>query len=85
MFGRPSRFLTDNGGEFANEDFIQMCDRMGIIICTTAAESPWSNGMVERNNGLLGEAIRKVVEDVECSLETALSWVVNAKNSLHNV
>lgn len=44
------------------------------------------NGTCERHNGIIKESIKKVVEETGCSLETAVSWAVSAKNSLsgHN-
>ena len=47
-FGTTEKFLVDNGGEFANPSYIEMAEQFGITIKTTAAESPWSNGTVER-------------------------------------
>ena len=85
LFGRPEKFLTDNGGEFCNHHFMEMCHKMGIKVLTTASESPWSNGMVERHNGIIGEVVNKVIEENKCSIEVALSWAINAKNSLHNI
>ena len=41
VFGSPAKFLTDNGGEFANSTFTSMCESLGIK--TTVAELPWSN------------------------------------------
>ena len=84
-FGHPHKFLTDNGGEFCNDEFISLCENFNIRVCTTAAESPWSNGLVERHNGILGLMVPKVIENCNCSLETALAWSVSAKNSLANV
>ncbi|XP_066911985.1 uncharacterized protein [Clytia hemisphaerica] len=54
-------------------------------VITTAAESPWSNGLVERHNGIIGENVTKIVRDVDCELRIALSWAVSAKNALHNI
>ena len=34
---------------------------------------------------MVAETLRKTVQDVQCDLETALAWTINAKNSLHNV
>ena len=85
IFGRPEKLLVDNGGEFVNKDFIDLCENFNINIKTTAAESAWSNGLCEKYNGVIGEGTEKVVEDVGCSVEIALAWSVNAKNSLHNV
>ena len=50
VFGSPAKFLTDYGGEFANIMFISMCESLGIVIKTTAAELPWSNSLVERQS-----------------------------------
>ena len=62
-----------------------MCENLNINIKTTAAESAWSNGLCEKYNGVIGRAVKKVVEEVRCSLDIALAWSVNAKNSLHMV
>jgi transposase InsO family protein len=53
LFGRPRRFLSDNGGEYNNSYFLDMCDKLGVHVITTGAESPWSNGLVERLNGIM--------------------------------
>ena len=81
-FGSPRKFLTDNGGEFSNERFREMSEKLNIESTTTAAESPFSNGMVERHNLILAEAMIKVIEDVKCSPDIALAWAVSAKNAL---
>ena len=47
IFGAPVRFLLDNGGEFNNYDFQDMSENLNVEITTTAAEFPWSNGVVE--------------------------------------
>ena len=85
VFGIPQTILSDNGGEFANKDFIDMCNNLNIKFKTTAAEAPWSNGLVERHNGMIGEAVSKILEDINCSIEIALCWACNAKNSLQNI
>ena len=85
IFGRPVQIYTDNGGEFVNEEFMQMCLKFGIKVKTTAAYAPWSNGIVERHNGQIGEAVNKVIAETGVSLEVALAWSVAAKNSIHNV
>ena len=84
-FGAPKSFLTDNGREFNNQEFRDMSQNMNIVVKTTAAQSPWSNGLNERHNGILGEMVTKTLEDGLCSMEVALGWSVSAKNTLHNV
>ena len=61
--GPPKKFLTDNGGEFANRSFLEMAESLNIRVMTTAAESPWSNGLVERHNATLSETVHKVLAE----------------------
>ena len=85
IYGSPIKFMSDNGGEFANAEFLSLCESFNITVKTTAAESPWSNGIVERNNQTIARSMDKIIEDTQCDPELALCWSVNAKNSLMNV
>ena len=85
MYGSAEKFLSDNGGEFCNQDFLNLCEAFNITVKTTSAESPWSNGLVERHNLTIAEMLDKVIEDTGCDIHIALAWCVNAKNSLQNV
>lgn len=84
-FGPPRRFLTDNGGEFSNDDFKELCEQFNVLSITTPGESPWSNGVCERHNGVLMETVRRVMDECKCDIETALPWAVCAKNTLSNI
>ena len=81
-FGSPHMFLSDNGDEFDNAAFREMCEKLNVQVATTAAESPFSNGIVERNNLTLAEAMKKTLADQKCKPEIALASAVAAKNSL---
>ena len=81
-FGQPRKFFADNGGEFLNEEYREMCEMFNIEEAKTAAESPWANGVCERHNAVIKETIRKTMEESGCNLETAVVWAVSAKNSL---
>ncbi|CAL4132571.1 unnamed protein product, partial [Meganyctiphanes norvegica] len=84
--GIPSKFLCDNGGEFANEKFKDMCENLNITVLHTAAESPFSNGICERNHAVVDEMVRKIISDnPQYKLSTALAWAVHAKNCMHIV
>ena len=84
-FGPPKKFLVDNGGEFDNEEYREMSEQFNVEICTTAAYSPWSNGICERNHYIVDTCVQKMMEDdPTMSLEVALAWAVNAKNSMQN-
>ena len=81
LFGSPTQILSDNGGEFDNVKFVEMCEKMNICVKTTAAESPWSNGVNERHNALLGAMVEKLLEEGH-SLEDSACWATSAKNAL---
>ena len=83
-FGCPEKFLRDNGGEFANKSFTEMCAKLNIEVATTAGESPFSNGTVERHDKVPAEAMQKTLDDVKCELDMALAWAVSTKNALQN-
>ena len=84
FFGHPKKFLADNGGEFANPEYRSLCESMNIEMLKTAAESPWSNGIVERHNAVLKESVLKTLEDTKCSISDAVFWAISSKNSLMN-
>ena len=85
IFRALSKFFSDNGREFSHKDYNEMCDSYNITIKKTAAESPFSNGLMGRHNAILEEMLLKTCEESGSSLEIALQWVTNAKNSLSNV
>ena len=61
-----------------------MNEKLGVETVTTAAESPFSNGVVGRHNATLYEAMTKTEQDAKCDRPTALAWAVSAKNALQN-
>ena len=69
VYGSQDKILVENGGEFANTEFNETTDYLGINIQTTAAESPWSNEIVKRNNQTLANMMNKIINDTQCSLD----------------
>ena len=61
-----------------------MAENFNIKLLCTAAESPWSNGVCERLNAVIGRGVERVIADTECDVEVALAWVVSARNALQN-
>ena len=59
VYGASEKFLTDNGGEFVNTEFLELADSCGINVATTGAEAPWSNGFVKRHNLVISEIVSK--------------------------
>ncbi len=85
IHGAPRKLLSDNGGEFNNAEVRDMCENFDIEVKTTAAYSPWSNGLLERHNQTLTTIMKKVKSERNCDWETALRWGLMAKNSLSNI
>ena len=84
LFGAPRKILSDNGCEFNNSEMRELGEAFNVKIITTAAESPWSNGVVERQNAVIGNHVRKIMDSTNCCLEVALAWAISARNSLTN-
>ena len=61
-----------------------MCESMKINFKLTGAESPWSNGLVERHNLILGDMQDRILEETTDNIDIAVAWAINAKNSLSN-
>ena len=74
-----SQIPFKNVNQFSNVKYKRMCEQFNNEVSKTAAERLWSNGLCERYNGVIKESVKKVVEDVKCSLETASAWAVSAK------
>ena len=83
-FGSPKKILTDNGREFNNEELRELGEAFNIKIMATAAEASWSNGVCEKLNQVLGNHVRKILDDSKCDLGMALAWAVSARNALSN-
>ena len=56
-----------------------------IEVCATGANSPWSNGICERNHQVIDVMVQKIKEDhPSMNINLALSNAVSAKNCLQN-
>jgi len=85
VFGPMRKLLTDNGGEFVNDDWKELCSTFNILHKDTASEAAFQNGICERHNDLIGHMTSKMKEDVGCNPQISLMWALHAKNSLISV
>ena len=78
IFGAPKRLFSDNGGEFINDEFYEMCERFNIKVVTTPSYSLWRNGLCKRHNQVLTNVLDKIRDDVKCDYDydVSLAWVV---------
>ena len=85
-FGVMEAILNDNGGEFSSDEIREVKAMLNIIDLTTGAESPWQNGLCEKNHALVDNILERLDEDYpDLSFQAKLSWAGMAKNSLQMV
>ena len=80
--GIPSKgVFADNGGEFRNGKMMELACKYGLSLKLTAANSPGSNGKIERNHLTCDIVIDKLLEeDPKLTLQEAVRHAVFAKN-----
>ena len=82
-FGVMGSLMTDNGGEFNSDEVREITSILNIQLCTTAAESPFQNGLCERVHAITDIMLTKLHADNEkVHVQTLLSWANMARNSL---
>ena len=84
VFGVIENLLTDNGGEFNNEELREITSLLNLkSINTTGAESPFQNGLCERVHAVTDMILCKLhAQYPKTPLNVLLKWAVMAKNSL---
>jgi IS30 family transposase len=58
-FGVPSELTVDNGKQFDNQDFWEICNSIGTKAVFASVYHPQFNGVVEHANGKIFSAIKK--------------------------
>ena len=82
-FGIMKCILTDNGGEFSSDEMREVCSILNVQTLTTAAFSPFQNGLCERNHAVIDNMLKKMVDSCPGTpIEILLAWANMAKNSL---
>ena len=85
-YGVMGAVLNDNGGEFTGEEIKEVKDILNVVDLTTGAESPWQNGLCEKNHQIVDTMLERLIEDYpETPTKILLSWSNMAKNSMQNV
>jgi IS30 family transposase len=59
-FGVPKAITVDNGTQFDAETFKDLCDQIGTNTHFASVRHPESNGLVERENGIIMTGIMKL-------------------------
>ena len=84
VFGVMENLLTDNGGEFNNEELREITSLLNLkSINTTGAESPFQNSLCEHVHAVTDMILCKLhAQYPKTPLNVLLKWAVMAKNSL---
>ena len=83
VFGCPRAILNDNGGEFTAEEIREFKSILNITDLTTGAESPWQNGLCEKNHQVVDTMWARLKEDYpDVADDVLLGWATMAKNSM---
>ena len=57
-FGLPEEIRLDNGSQYTNTELTHLCNYFEVKFKPSTTYSPWTNGLVERTNRLIGQFIR---------------------------
>ena len=82
-FGIMQSILSDNGGEFNADEIREVSSILNVEVCTTAAYSPFQNGLCERVHSVTDMMLLKLKEQCpNTPLNVLLAWANTARNSL---
>jgi hypothetical protein len=76
---------SDNGGEYTSKEFVKFCKYVGIKRDLTTPYNPQQNGVAERKNGTIMEAVKTMIHDQYlpmCLWEEATKKIVYVQNRL---
>lgn len=82
-FGVMGAIMSDNGGEFSSDEMREVASILNVGVFTTAAESPFQNGLCERIHAVTDMMLLKMEEQCpNVPIEVLLCWANMARNSL---
>ena len=82
--GVPSSIQTDNGTSYTGKEFKEMCQKYNIKHITSSPYRPQSNGLVERNNKTIGNALRSYCMGNQETWDLYLPSIVFSMNNTEN-
>ena len=62
-FGLPEEIRSDNGSEYINTELTHLCNYFEIKFKPSTAYAPWTNGLVEGTNIIIGHFIRILIDE----------------------
>ena len=83
VFGVMGSIMMDNGGEFSSDETREVMSMLNVRLLTTAAESPFQNGLCERVHAVTDMMLLKLTEENQSTdSQTLLGWANIARNAL---
>jgi hypothetical protein len=86
LFERKIKILrSDNGGEYTSKEFVNFCKDVGIKRELTTPYNPQQNGVVERKNRMIKEAMKTMIHDQDlpvCLWAEVAMTIVYVQNRL---
>jgi hypothetical protein len=80
---------SDNGGEFTSDEFLYFCKEVGIKRELSTPYNPQQNGVAERKNQTIMEAVKAMIHDQDLPMylweEAAMTVVYVQNKSPHRV
>jgi transposase InsO family protein len=77
--------MSDNGGEYTSKEFVSFCKDVGIKRELTTPYNPQQNGVAERKNRTIMEAVKTMIHDQDlpmCLWAEAAMAAVSVQNRL---
>ena len=62
-FGLPEEIRSDNGSEYINTELNHLCNYFEIEFKPSTTSAPWTNGLVEGTNRIIGQFIRTLLHE----------------------
>nr|GEV02991.1 reverse transcriptase domain-containing protein [Tanacetum cinerariifolium] len=84
-FGLPGEIISDNGKQFRDNPFKDLCEKLNIKQIFASVKEPQSNGQVERANHGLGERIKASNGDTPFSLTYGTKAVIPVEIGMHSL
>jgi transposase InsO family protein len=70
----------DNGGEYTSKEFVIFCRDARIKRELTTPYNPWQNGVVERKNRTIMEAMKTMIHDQDLPMHL---WAEVARTTIY--
>ena len=84
-FGTPAAVLNDTGGEFTGPEIVEMKELLSIEDMTTAAYSPWQNGLCEKGHQVIDAMLEVMEKDhPDYPLDMLLGWASMVQNTMYD-